>query len=335
LFSENIVNSAVIAVVAIVGPILFFYVMMRIPERIFMNNEILIQVITGSIICFLLIGIMMYSNSAQNVDVINDAAINRTGGGLWLSNVSTQVLALLFPFVFLKIDYKYAGAMKITALILFVVLLSISMSRTGLIVYIIMILLIFRKSKKKFLFLSLGIPLLVLTLYYLKETFKVDIIDLYATRFFGDGSVLDRTAGDSRFQIYSEAFKAVGGREFLGTGISTFNDLNSGEFSNAHNIFINIFVERGLIGLGLVLFLFYFMFKINVNSSSHRVATNQSDFFILMKIGLLGFLLIGLTGNDLFLNSGFINGWPAYIIVFLLVIVLKKRSYLLKVKESV
>lgn len=335
LFSENISNSVAISIVAIVGPVLFFYVVMRIPERIFMNNEALVQVISGGIICFLLIGIVMYGNTVQNLDILDDAAINRTGGGLWLSNVSTQILALLFPFVFFKINYKYAWAMKVSALILFVVLLSISMSRTGLVVYVIMLLLIFRKSRKKFLFIALGIPLLLLTLNYLGNTFQVDIIELYSVRFFGDGNAFDTTESDARFQIYNEAFEIVKGREFLGTGISTFHDLNTSGFSNAHNIFINIFVERGIIGLGFIAVFFYFMFRINVNRLINPLASNERDFFTFMKIGLLGFLLIGLTGNDLFLNSGFINGWPTYIIVFLLVIVLKKRSYLLKVKEDV
>ena len=112
-------------------------------------------------------------------------------------------------------------------------------------------------------------------------------------------------------------------------GISSFNELNKNNYSNAHNIFINIFVERGFIGL-ILLFIFIFYF-FSVNSKGIKLFEKyqlEQDFLKLIRIGVIGFFLIGLTGNDMFINSGFVSGWATYILVFLLAIQIKKINAL-------
>lgn len=336
LFSENIGNSTVIAIVSIIGPILFFYILTGLPEKIFTSNASLLNIIYFSVICFLLIGILMYNNTSIKSGSVSDIAINRTGGGLWLSNISTQLLAMLFPFTFSKIKFTFSKTIRTVVILLFLVLLIISMSRTGLIVYFIMLLMIFKGSRNKILYILLSIPVMFVLLNLAQRFFNIDIVDLYAQRFFQEGNAISTAESDSRFEIYKEGFEIVKGSEIFGTGISTFSDLNRLGFSNAHNIFINIYVERGIIGLLLILILFYYILKSNRRLNKEFIGLDEeSQFFKFFQIGIIGFLLIGLTGNDMFVNSGFVNGWATYILIFLLAIRIKKQIYFNKLKQNV
>ena len=101
--------------------------------------------------------------------------------------------------------------------------------------------------------------MILLALNFAQTIFKVDVVDLYTKRFIEGGDALETAEGDARFEVYKEGFDIVKGNEILGTGISTFADLNKHGFSNAHNIFVNIFVERGIIGLVLMFILFYYI----------------------------------------------------------------------------
>ncbi|WP_445755979.1 O-antigen ligase family protein [Polaribacter sp.] len=326
LFSENIGNSLAITIVAIIGPTLFFYVLLGMPDTVFFNMQNLLKIIYGSVIIFIMIGLVMYNYTSQKTELITDALINRTGGGLWLSNISTQILAIFFPFAFSKVKFKYSNKIKLIVIILFLILLVFSLSRTGLIVYFIMLLLIIRKSKKKISFIILGFPFIISLISFAKYIYNFDLIEMFSNRFVKEGDTLETISKDTRFSIYEESFEIVKGNEFIGTGISTFNKLNINNFSNAHNIFINILVERGIIGVILIIILFYFIFKlkeINLENFSEN-----NEFIKLTKIGILGFLLIGMTGNDLFVNSGFINGWSFYLILFVIGVNLKINNYI-------
>lgn len=334
LLSHNVTNSLMISIVSIVGPALFFYILLLTPTKIFFDNASFVRVIYASVIMFLLIGIIMYRYTSLSQES-SDGIINRTGGGLWLSNISTQVLALLFPFVFSQESFKYSKIMRLILALLFILLLVISMSRTALIVYAIMMMMIFIKSRKKIMFIVSGGFMVFLILTFGKEIFNIDIIDLYSERFIVEGNALKTAESDTRFEIYKEGFSIIKGNEFFGRGISSFSDLNKNGFSNAHNIFVNIFVERGIAGLILIISFVSYFFYINNKCSTFLVKVNREyEFIRFLKIGFIGFLLIALTGNDMFVNSGFISGWPMYLIVFMLAIQLKKLNYILTIRES-
>jgi O-antigen ligase len=202
------------------------------------------------------------------------------------------------------------------------------MSRTALLVYGIMMFLIFMKSNKKYIFIIAGLSMFFLVTTVVKQKFDIDIIELYSARFFGDGQALETVEDDGRVKIYKESFEILQRNVISGSGISTFSELNTSGFSNAHNIFINVLVERGIIGLLLLLIFIYYIFSINKRALRSFIGHKEEyEFLRLLKIGLIGFFIIGLTGNDLFINSGFINGWATYLLMFLLAIQLKKMNY--------
>lgn len=326
VLSENIQNSLIVATVAILGPLMYFNVILAIPKEKFIDTTMMLKIIYGVNILFLLIGLVYYNNTlskgeSSNLDII------RTGGGLWLSNIATQILAVFFPFIFSKTNFKHANLLKIITALLYVVLLIISMSRTGLIVYFLMLVVIFWNTKKKLGYIILGLIIFNATIFVSAEIFKINVVKLYTERFLEQGDAVSTTTSDSRFEIWKECMDIVSGHEIVGTGISTFTDINKYGFSNAHNIFINIFVERGIIGFVLfLLFLNFIFFVIKQSKIIFQNAQAEIEFVHLFKIGFLGYLCIGLTGNDMFVNSGFINGWATYFILFLLAILLKKAS---------
>ena len=326
ILSENIQNSLIVATVAILGPLMYFNVILAIPKEKFIDTTMMLKIIYVVNILFLLIGLVYYNNTlskgeSSNLDII------RTGGGLWLSNIATQILAVFFPFIFSKTNFKHANLLKIITALLYVVLLIISMSRTGLIVYFLMLVVIFWNSRKKLGYVFLGLIIFNLTVFISAEIFKIDVVKLYTERFLEQGDAVSTTTSDSRFEIWEESIDILSGHEIAGTGISSFTDINKSGFSNAHNIFINILVERGIIGL--VLFLFFIFFVFSVCNQTQKIFKNDEpeiEFVHFFRIGMLGFLSVGLTGNDMFVNSGFINGWATYFILFLLAILLKKAS---------
>ena len=326
LFSANIYNSIALTIVGIIGPIIFFYIILSLPRHFFHQNHNLTRTILVSSIGFLTIGLFMYLHSiGKNINL--NTNILRTGGLLWLSNISTQVLAFFFPFIFYPLKTKNSFLIRITAIVLFLVLIVVSMSRTALAVYSIMIFTILLKQKNRFQFIFLGVTIIMMALYLTEIWFEINIVELYSNRFFRTGDTMQTIQDDARLKIYLESLEIIEGREMMGTGISTFGDLNKMGWSNAHNIFINILVERGLIGLILFVGFIIFYFKNIVKEYKNLNQNNAESLFIyLIGVGLLGFILIGMTGNDLFLNSGFITGWPMYISLFLLAIVLKKKN---------
>lgn len=324
LFSYNIGNSVAISIVAILGPILFFFVLLRMPDSAYLDDSSVLKSIYASVIVFICIGLFLYNNTLLKGEA-EEVEILRTGGGMWLSNISTQVLALFFPFAFSEVKFKGSRILRLIVIILFIVLMIISMSRTGLVIYLVMLIMIFYKAKRKILWILTGTMMVALTLNFGKDLFNIDIIELYSERFFREGNALETVETDSRLSIYEESFKIVKGNEIMGTGISTFNKLNEVGFSNAHNIFINVFVERGIIGLILLLVFISFFFLVNSSALKlYKEHKAQAHFIRLARVGFIGFFLIGLTGNDMFINSGFINGWATYIMVFLLAFQLKK-----------
>ncbi len=326
ILSENIQNSIVVATVAILGPILYFYVLLSIPKDKFVDTTMILKIIYVANILFLLIGLLYYNNTLSK-DESSSSDIIRTGGGLWLSNIATQILAIFFPYIFSKTNFKNSSLLKFLTALLYVVLLIISMSRTGLIVYFIMLIVIFWNSKRKLGYVILGLVIFNATVFVSTQIFKLDVVKLYTERFLEQGDAVSTTTSDSRFEIWQECTEIIKGHEILGTGISSFVDINSNKFSNAHNIFINILVERGIVGF--VLFLFFVIFIFSVISQSIKIfqkSEAEIEFANYFRIGFLGFISIGLTGNDMFINSGFVNGWATYFILFLLAVLLKKTS---------
>ncbi|MEN5194396.1 O-antigen ligase family protein [Sphingobacterium faecium] len=331
LFSINQQNSFAIFIVGILVPICFYKALTSFGPQFYYNNDIILQSIYLGIIIFIGIGLVMFNKSGLQA---SDIGVNRVGGSIWLSNVSTQILAVFFPLLFINNDNKKINFLRIFGLLLYLILLIVSVSRTALIVYLVMAALFVLKTKNKVLFICLGVLGLFIFYYVLVSFFNVDIINMYSSRFEKTGSVTNTIESDARGNVFREALNSFADSNiFLGNGLSTFNLVNSAGYSNAHNIVLNILVERGLIGLGIVVTFFYTIFK-RMNHLLSSFKLNESDRKIItaFRTGLIGYLLIGMTGNDLFINSGFINGWPLCCIIVSIVVI---EAKLFKYKSDV
>lgn len=314
LFSINQQNSLAIFLVSIILPLLFYKGLTSLGLKFFDDDNNILKSIYLSIILFFSIGLLMFNNSGLQA---SDIGINRVGGSIWLSNVSTQVLAVFFPLFLIKNNIKLINYIRTIGLVLYFVLLIISVSRTALVVYAIMAILFMLNSKNKIFFIFIGLVGLLSFYYILISYFNIDILEMYGSRFERTGTIASTIESDARANVFSEALSSFGkSNQFLGSGISTFNLLNSAGFSNAHNIFLNILVERGIIGLGLFLVFLYIIFKRkSYLLNSLKLSDLERKIITGFKIGIIGYLLVGLTGNDLFVNSGFINGWPLCCII--------------------
>lgn len=327
LLSINQQNSLAIFIVGIVVPILFYKALSSVGLIVLNDNNLVLKSVYLSVILFICIGLLMFNNSGLQT---SDIGVNRVGGGVWLSNVSTQILAIFFPLVLIKNTDKKLNILRIVCLLLYFVLLIISVSRTALVVYSLMAAIFTLKTKNKFLFIFLGLLGLIIFYYFLVSFLHIDIIEMYSSRFEKSGSLTNTVESDARADVFKEALTSfINSNLFFGNGISTFNLVNNAGYTNAHNIILNMLVERGIIGLGLAFIFFYGIFKrSNYLLRIENIQDDDRKMIECLKIGLIGYLLIGMTGNDLFLNSGFINGWPlCCIIVFLVLIQVKLFKY--------
>ena len=132
-----------------------------------------------------------------------------------------------------------------------------------------------------------------------------------------DQSALSSIEGDERFVLYNIVVNNLMENLLTGIGISNFIFINDFAFSNAHNIFLNILIERGIF---IWILFIYFIYKLITGLNSCSRLNPKLHFFQLLKYGVLGYFAIGLTGNDLFISSGFVNSWPMYFLILIYVI---------------
>lgn len=313
ILSINVQTSVIISAVSILGPLIFFVLILKIPSEFFENKGNIVFIIHCFICILLLLGLGMYFN---NKSIAVDGEFQRSGGLIWMSNVTTQIVVPFFPFIFFKQNFKYKKFLRPLAIILIAILLVVSMSRTALVVYSLLLLLIIGKSKNTFrniFYISIVVSILLLMLNFI---FNINVFDSFAARFFMDGGAIETISQDERFTVYKQSINSISQHPFLGVGIGNFNLINERGYTNSHNIFLNILVERGV--LGFILLLNFMIYYINLNSKIRTFDKSKNEIFRLFLIGFLAYFAIGMTGNDLFISSGFINGWGTYILLFFL-----------------
>ena len=183
-----------------------------------------------------------------------------------------------------------------------VILIFLSGSRTGLACYVIIFLsflYIYRSHWKSSVFLvvftffvytplfkslnkSFLYPRNSSSIYYSES--KTGVMNFEAMRHFSAGS------NSHRKEILKESFEILKGNSFiLGVGSGMEESVNS-TGQDAHMSMINIFVEKGIVGLALYLLLIYTVFKKVVKAFSEknkiRLVLYFSTFFVPLFFGL-------------------------------------------------
>jgi hypothetical protein len=105
LFSHNVTNSLVISIVSIVGPVLFFYVLLLTPSKVFFDDQALLKNVYLSVIIFLCIGLVMYNNTVGKgeftewIHTIDPSIYDNETLTKWIIANSSHVIDTVFHLI--------------------------------------------------------------------------------------------------------------------------------------------------------------------------------------------------------------------------------------------
>lgn len=214
------------------------------------------------------------------------------------------VCLLPFIYCFYPLMNKYMKAALIFLAICAAVIILFTGSRTGYIAtsfFIIYALLkTFRKSFLKFVFLA--IPLLIVAIYFMPDSYK--------GRFGSIFSQQDQEGGSTtaRKQILYDGVEIFLSYPF-GVGISAFPEVREemfGRSQNTHNLYLEVLTNTGFIGL--ILFLLFVRAIIKANRQiifMHKdYGSYESRFLTALSNAVIGYiwarLFLGLFGMDMY-----------------------------------
>jgi O-antigen ligase len=144
------------------------------------------------------------------------------------------------------------------------------------------------------------------------------LFDELHTRFFGEeNSFVSTVESDSRFDLYNIAFNNFKSSPLFGIGQSNYQLINPMHYSNAHNLFINMLIERGLVNFAFFIILLFYLLKYNAKIIKLYPDIGVKKLFKAVKIGIILMLIYGITGDDLFTASGFTTAILSYFLYFI------------------
>jgi len=215
----------------------------------------LIQVATGS---FFMPGTPSRSISTEG--------LNRANGLYDDPNYLGFFLVCLWPFLFTK-NFKY----KKIIFLFFGIIILLTFSRATAIIFVIQLMLfLYLKTKNKFFFL-LKATFVLFSLSFIVFVFNPMGL---ATRFLTVGTLLESNDGQydnstaERLDVFFAGIKMFKDYPWFGIGYGNFQHFSSFymDFSPrevvAHNTYITILAELGIIGLLIFIAFLYFIFKI-------------------------------------------------------------------------
>ncbi len=328
-FSIDFERSIVIYLFGVILPFLIF-VSFAIHDIFEYSKIELLRIFILSLACFIIfnlsityIGYFYYVflkgfGSFSSLDFLRNSQV-----GVFRSNAGINYLAHFIPFIFIKYPYLYPKEKKIVnvAKVMFVMLFIFTLSRTGTLILVLGFLFIFLYSKKfgtnrkKLLLYIFLFLILALNLF-------PNLIDFATERFFYKGNTVSEAIKyDPRMLIWETADLNILKNPFTGYGLGAFYHLSPlvDKFSNAHNIFRNILLERGIFAI-ITLFI-TIIFYIRINVKINKLNCNDPNIvklFLGLRIGLLLYFIMSFTSEELIVTGGPSHSLPMIIIIYLL-----------------
>ena len=209
---------------------------------------VLIPVINGYFICSLLLTYysledILYSAFKLHLSIFiilfsysllkSNLSIQEARGGLNIYSFASIFVSFLFAMH--KKNYEQGRLIIIT---FFMSILSATRLSS-----ILLLILIFRRYPVK----TFSLIAVVFSIVFS----KVDLSNLYFIQRFMHGSFLDIIVA-SRFTIWEESYSIFESSNFLGVGLNNYYLFSSTGLDSAHNLFLTLLTELGLVGGSLV-----------------------------------------------------------------------------------
>lgn len=190
---------------------------------------------------------------------------------------------------------------EIVLLILFILSIMLTGKRSLILIPIIiwMVLYVFsgikNKCAKGFIVAILGLLSLLIAINIFPA------VQVVIDRFTGSDS-LD-SVYDRIENYWAYAFEMFDNKPLLGYGLGTFksyiSNFRNHSIFNAHNIYIQVFAESGLLGATIYIMFFYLSLRKNICLIKKYKKENLEVLYFVLGMQVL-FLIYGITGNNLF-----------------------------------
>ena len=316
LLSIDFVRSFNAFIIAVINPILF--------ARLFNNKRILYNSLNFfiSFFCVLLFFNLGIKFSSILFNVSRGAITNFSIGygavefGNLRGNSATNFLSFFLPLLFFNLKYlnnkRLSTLLRIIKYLLAFVFLTAG-SRTGYLIFGLLVLYGFIANHLKFK-QTIGLIILLALSSSVFSFLNVDSFSGFlAERFTAKGStILDSASNDERIMLWSEALVKFSENGYEGVGISNYF-LVFKKYGNAHNLYVNLIFERGIIVF--MLFIIITIFSIIIHRRNIKLIQNKPIklFFSFFLIGLLSYLLYSITGDSFISISQTVHSFPSYI----------------------
>lgn len=304
--------------------------------------EQIVDILTIFLGILSLIGLYQFLFTVPHKFAISGTSFMRAHSVFVWPNTFAGYIILLWPVVFMRFitvkgrpSYKKYGTGLV--LILSFAALMATYSRGGWLSFLVMI---------AILFLLLGIRFIAGNFKSVATVFVIcGIIVLLFISLPGSG-IADRLAdigeiqqSDSfgRLDIWRNSIKLIGENPILGTGYRTFHVVNTAwlpyniRYDFAHNDYLQITIELGLVGLVLLLW-FILSYGISIwHFYRHTIPAKTANTYLLtgMIAGTIGTLTHSLVDFDLYIPGIGIVFW-----VFIALIISSSRAKVLKIRTG-
>lgn len=327
LFSINVCRSFMMFLIGILGPALIFYL---IANKIKVNYKMLYFLILSlfaSGTMYVLIG--LFKNFRQLTQI--GEFIRITLRGNYGTNETIGAISFMIPLMFLSYSYYFSFSQsnvfnKIFRFVLFafrvfsITWILFSVSRWGYATFLLTILLVIlfdRGNLKIYQLIPFAISLFFIFSFF-RETTELIIRRFTHTNLFTLESVYQASITNLRLGIWRNAWECFKEHIVFGIGLGNHLIISPMGYTTAHNMFLNILVERGIfvciIFLGITVYFYKSAFKFMRNSKNYRL--RRLSKFLTFSITI--FLFWTLVGTDLIIATGYISAIKAHYFNFIL-----------------
>lgn len=326
-------RSMIFYLISVLGPSIFSILIINTDSSILPVGKLPAMVYRFSIF-FFSVGILSVLYQVMKVGAYVPILM-RTAGGMYLSNFSIALMSLFFPILLISTQLSKLDRLIKTSTILAVIIeLLQALSRAGFGLYGLYFLYSRIKTPVNFI-LSV---LIILSSFIVidagvKHYTKLSFTDAITHRFTGYGG--DATAAaldDERLHLYFFAYDilsrnptwisfgvGIGNYGLLRDHVITESKQNSRSltFSNAHNLFLNNLIERGIfILLTLLIILSSIVFFGRKVLTYYDKRSTEYKVYKSLLHGFVLFVLIASFNMDLFVSAAYQCGLAAYMLLF-------------------
>ena len=305
LFSTDIYRSFLIFPIAFINPFLCYLITIKFYKKHFkVNDSLIINNLIIGLIIFNTIGLILFTMSGGFIYFLSaDFFFVRSSMGILLGNAGIQIISLFIPLLL----FSQNSILKYSLFSLILFSLIIGSSRGNYIVISVAIIFYYFdiiKKKRSSIIKATSILILIISLI---NSFFPEYVEFISERFKfkKEGSIIDEA---ERGEIWSNSIELIKKYPISGIGLGNYHLFDSSGFSDAHNLFLSITTETGILNIFLFIILIFKVFFSRVKSLNHRY----------LKFGLFIFLLSSLTGNQFFIVSGFVTGISAVLFAIFL-----------------